>query len=239
MLGLVAVAIAVVVLLHHLEPKLVAPLIDYLERQGVLPHQLLAAPVDPAAKLPVEEPAAAATFVGKKKKAKKASAKPKSQPKVPLPESEEDSDSEEELQPTRKSGKVSVYRGGPVGAKRSASPAASDESFELVSPPAPPSDLGSEGLEWAEDEDGWGTIDTKKRADMKKAVKVKAAKEAEKNRPAGAVGEDGLTYKQRQNRKRAEKKKAERDTVNQLKKQANKPTGTFTQGGYSYQKAAA
>ena len=28
------------------------------------------------------------------------------QPKVPLPESEEDSDSEEELQPTRKSGKV-------------------------------------------------------------------------------------------------------------------------------------
>ena len=67
----------------------------------------------------------------------------------------------------------------------------------------------SAGNEWAGlTGGGWGVGD--------QAVKVKAAKEAEKNRPAGAVGEDGLTYKQRQNRKRAEKKKAERDTVNQV-----------------------
>ena len=65
-------------------------------------------------------------------------------------------------------------------------------------------------------------VDVKKKAQQKKAAKAKAAREAEASRPGGEVGADGLTYKQRQNRKRAEKKKQERELIEQLKKQGKK-----------------
>ena len=61
-------------------------------------------------------------------------------------------------------------------------------------------------------------MDVKKKAQQKKAAKAKAAREAEASRPGGEVGADGLTYKQRQNRKRAEKKKRKNGYVVQFEK---------------------
>eukprot|EP01052_Picozoa_sp_SAG31_P005869 SAG31_NODE_265_length_18823_cov_5.968863_3_plen_70_part_00 len=62
-------------------------------------------------------------------------------------------------------------------------------------------------------------MDVKKKAQMKRIAKAKAAEEAEASRPGGEVGADGLTYKQRQNRRRAEKKKQEKELVEKLRRE--------------------